>query len=206
MTISVISLRALFLFEFYQDFNVDRVSGKVYPYKKAAITFPFLLMKLLNSINDSRENFEKTENHLEKFFSRFGNLFYNYIFKFLILGLLIVATYPTLILINTIVCLCLMIISPVIVIAWNVLVYLISIIFYNKYGTLKCIPLIRIVFINLLISFLLQSILCTVRLVLQPIMSIIILFYAQIHFIISYIDDTIFYCLLKCVGTVPSSE
>ena len=157
---------------------------------------------------ESRREFERAPDTgiLGKGCTRIFHLILNYIFRMLILGSLLITLYPTAIFLNIIICLCLIICSPIITTFWILLDYTFCLIIYNRYDLLKLFPLIRILLFHFLIGFVIQLISSILSIVFQPILSIFFLIYSQIHFILRILYDFFFYSIFKCLGKVPESN
>ena len=207
MTDSMFGIKALFLCELFRDYEIDRYNGTVSKSKKT-YTFPKSVYNLVIWVMESRNKFESTPDTgiLGKGCTRIFNLFLNYILKLLILGSLLITCYPTFIIANCIFCLCLIILSPLIITLWILLDFLFCVIIYNRYDSLKCLPLIRIILIEFLLGFGIQFIGSFLSIIIQPLLCLFFFVYSQIHFIIRYIYDLLFYCVFKCLGKVPESD
>ena len=128
---------------------------------------------------------------------RLFHLFYNYIIRLLILGILLIVFYPTIIFINIIMCIIVIIMSPILITIWIILDYLFTIFIYNRFDNeLTVFPLLFIIIIDLLYGFLFQLFAVIFALIFQPILSLIIFIYAQIYFFIIFIINCIFFLLL----------
>ena len=207
MTNSMFGIKALFKNELYRDISIHCDTGIIYNSKRT-YTFPRSVNNLLTWVFYSREVFEKSPDTgiLSKNISRIFNLILNYVIRLTIFGLLLICIYPILIITNTIICLFLIIISPIISPLWVLLDYIFSIIIFNRYDSLKLFSIIRIIFFEFLIRTIFQFFFCLICLILHPILSIFFLLYAQIHFIIRYIYDFIFYFILKYLGKIPLTD
>ena len=207
MTNSMLGIKALFKQELYRDISIHFDTGIVYN-SRQTYTFPRSVSNLITWVFDSREKFEKSPDTsiLSKNISRIFNLIINYIIRLTILGLLLICLYPTLIIINTIICLILIMISPLIAPFWVLLDYIFSIIVFNRYDTLRFFNIIRILLFEFIIRTIFQFLFCSACLILQPLLSIFFLFYAQIHFILRYLYDFIFYYILKYLGKIPLTD
>lgn len=203
---SMFGIKALFILDLYQDYSIDRKTGEVSLYRKT-FTFPLAIKTLYESIKRSREQCIKEQKGkngggVKKFF----NIFYNYVIKMLVIGSLLIILYPSLILINSFICLCLIILSPLISFGWNLLVYVLSLILYNKYGKIKRLPIFQIFFVDLLFSSIFQFITCTLSIIIQPLLSIFFLIYSHIHFLLRYIYDSILFFIVKHFWKIPIKE
>ena len=207
MTSSMLGIKALYKVELYTDLSIDSTTGKIYESGKT-YTFPRSLSNLISWVFDSREKFERSPDTgiLSKNISRIFNLILNYIIRLTIFGLLLITLYPILIISNIIICLGLVVISPIIAPLWDLLDYIFSIIIFNRYDTLRFFNIIRILLVEFLCRTIIQFIFCLLCLILQPILSIFFLLYAQIHFIIRYIYDFVFYYILKYLGKIPLTD
>ena len=207
MTDSMLGIKALFLCELYRDYDIDNINGTVSQSKKT-YTFPKSVQNLIIWVQESRNRFESTPDTgiLGKGCTRIFNLFLNYVLKLFILGTLLITFYPTFIIINVIICLCSIILSPLIIALWITLDYLFCIIIYNRYDLLRFLPLIRIVLLDFIIGFLIQIIGSILSVLIQPSLSLILFVYSQMHFILRYIYDLFFYCIFKCLGKVPETD
>ena len=206
MTSSPFGIKALFLKELYTDININRTTGAIY--KNQTVSFPLTVCNLMKWIYYSRRDFENSPDTgiLGKGFSRIFNLIINYVFKFLILGSLIVCIYPTLIVANVIICSWLMLLSPIIAPLWNLLDYLFSMLIFNRYDILHFFHLFRIIIVDLIINSFYQFMLCTILIIIQPILSLFILIFAHIHYTLRYAYDLFFYYILKLFGKIPLTD
>ena len=204
MTDSMFGIKALFTYTLFREYSIDSRTGGVFEIDET-ITFPRSAHNLWTWIIESRANFESTPDTgiLGKSCTRIFHLFLNYIIRLLILGSLLITLYPTLIILNTVICFCLIICSPVLTLLWIILDYLFCIIIYNRFDELKLFPLIRIVILDFFVGFVIQLICSLLSIIVQPILSIFFFFYSQIHFLLRFIYDAIFYFIFKCFGRVP---
>lgn len=207
MSNSMFGFQALYRTKLYRDIYVSSDTGAIYDTKET-FTFPRSIINLITWVFDSREKFENTPDTgiLSKNFSRILNLFLNYILRLTFLGLLLVGLYPTLIFINVIICLILVLISPIVAPLWNLLDYIFSIIIYNRYDTLRVFHIIRVLIIEFAIGTIIQFIFCSSCVLLQPLLSLFFLVYSQIHFIARYLYDFIFYYILKFMAKIPLTD
>jgi hypothetical protein len=200
-------IKALFKFELYTDLYIDSSTG-IISNSGRTYTFPRSVSNLIIWVFDSREKFEKSPDTgiLSKNSSRIFNLILNYIIRLTIFGLLLIILYPSLIIINIIICLGLIIISPIVAPLWVLLDYIFSIIIYNRYDKIQLFNIIRIILFEFLFRTIFQFLFCSISLIFQPILSIFFLFYSQIHFILRYIYDLFFYFILKYLGKIPLTD
>ena len=207
MTSSMLGIKALFLTELYRDLRVDSSNGKLYPSKRT-YTFPRSICNLITWIKDSRTNFENSPDTgiLGKGVSRIFNLFLNYVLKLFILGGLLIGLYPLFIIANIIICIGLFLISPIMAVSWVFLDYIFSAIIFNRYSKSKFFSLLRIIIKDFFIDTIYQFICCLLFLIIQPILSILFIIYAHIHFILRYIYDFFFYYILKFLGKIPLTD
>ena len=207
MTNSMIGIKALFKHELYRDISIHSDTGIVYN-SRQTYTFPRSINNLITWVFNSREKFEKSPDTgiLSKNISRIFNLFLNYIIRLTIFGFLLICLYPTLIIINTTICLILIIISPLVAPLWVLLDYIFSIIIFNRYDKLRFFNIIRILLFEFIIRTIFQFLFCSACFILQPLLSIFFLFYAQIHFVLRYLYDLIFYYILKYLGKIPLTD
>ena len=207
MISSPLGIKALFLKEFYSDININITTGAIYECNRV-FTFPMSVCNLMKWIYYSRRDFENSPDTgiLGKGFSRIFNLIINYVFKFLILGSLFVCIYPSLIVANVIICSWLMLLSPIIAPLWNLLDYLFSMLIFNRYDILNFFHLFTIIFVDLIINSVFQFIFCTISIIIQPIISLFILIFAHIHYILRYTYDLFFYYILKLFGKIPLTD
>ena len=207
MTSSMIGVKALFLINLYRDLEVDYSTGKLYPCRKT-YTFPRTVNNLITWICDSRNNFERAPDTgiLGKSVSRIFNLILNYIIRLLMIGSLIIIIYPPLIIINVVICFCLILCSPLIAPAWNLIDYLFSCIIYNRYDQFKFFHLLRIIIVDFIINSVFQFILCCLSIILKPIISVFFVIYAHFHFLLRYLYDLFFYYILKFLGKIPLTD
>ena len=204
---SMFGIKALFKFELYTDLYIDSSTG-IISNSGRTYTFPRSVSNLIIWVFDSREKFEKSPDTgiLSKNSSRIFNLILNYIIRLTIFGLLLIILYPSLIIINIIICLGLIIISPIVAPLWVLLDYIFSIIIYNRYDKIQLFNIIRIILFEFLFRTIFQFLFCSISLIFQPILSIFFLFYSQIHFILRYIYDLFFYFILKYLGKIPLTD
>ena len=207
MTDSMLGIKALFKQELYRDLSIHSDTGIVYDSYKT-YTFPRSLKNLITWVFDSREKFERTPDTgiMSKNISRIFNLILNYVLRLTILGLLLICLYPSFIIVNILICLFLMVISPIIAPLWNLLDYIFSIIIFNRYDTLRSFNIIRIILFEFITFTIYQFIFCSICLIMQPLLSIFFLIYSQFHFIIRYLYDFIFYYIIKCFGKIPLTD
>ena len=207
MTSSMIGIKALFLTELYRDMNVNYYKGELYKTYKT-YTFPRTIINLITWIRDSRKNFENSPDTgiLGKGISRIFNLILNYIFRLCILGGLLIIIYPIFIILNVIICICLIFISPLISFFWIILDYLFSTIIFNRYNNSKVFCLLRIILADFFKDTIFQFIICCVCLIIQPLLSLFFFIYAHIHFIIRYFYDFFFYYIIKYLGKIPLTD
>ena len=207
MTSSMIGIKALFLTELFRDMDVNSSNGQLYKTKRT-YTFPRSICNLFTWIMDSRNNFEKSPDTgiLGKGISRIFNLILNYIIRFVVLGGLLISLYPVFIILNIIICIGLIIISPIIAFFWNLLDYLFSSIIYNRYGISKIFCLFNIIIKDFFIDTIIQFIICCLCLIVQPLLSLFFLIYSHIHFIVRYTYDFCFYYILKKLGKIPLTD
>ena len=116
MTDSMFGIKALFLCELYRDYEIDYYNGKISKVKKT-YTFPRSISNLFVWVIESRKNFESAPDTgiLGKGCTRIFHLFLNYILRLFCLGVLLIIFYPTFIIINIFTCLCLIILSPLLI-------------------------------------------------------------------------------------------
>ena len=204
---SMLGIKALFKYELYTDLFIDPSTGIVSESRRT-YTFPRSVSNLITWVFDSRDKFEKSPDTgiLSKNSSRIFNLILNYIIRLTIFGLLLIILYPFLIIINIIICLGLIIISPLVAPSWVLLDYIFSILIYNRYDVIQVFNIIRILLFEFLYSTIYQFVFCCICLIFQPILSIFFLFYSQIHFILRYIYDFFFYFILKYLGKIPLTD
>ena len=207
MTSSMIGIKALFLTELYRDMNVNYDTGELYKTYKT-YTFPRSIINLITWIRDSRKNFENSPDTgiLGKGISRIFNLILNYIFRLCILGGLLIIIYPIFIILNVIICICLIFISPLISFFWIILDYLFSTIIFNRYNNSKVFCLLRIILADFFKDTIFQFIICCVCLIIQPLLSLFFFIYAHTHFIIRYFYDFFFYYIIKYLGKIPLTD
>ena len=207
MTSSMIGIKALFLTELYRDQNVDSSNGILYPCYRT-YTFPRSVKNLITWINDSRIKFENSPDTgiLGKGISRIFNLILNYIIRLIILGGLLILFYPLFIISNIIICLGLILISPLMAFIWNFLDYLFSSLIYNRYSQSKLFCLLRIIIKDFLINTIYQFTIFCLCLIIQPVLSLIFFIYSHIHFILRYLYDFFFYYILKYLGKIPLTD
>ena len=207
MTNSMLGIKALCTFTLYRDYEIDEYTGRIEKTKET-ITFPKSIYNLWIWIMESRRNFESIPDTgiLGKSCTRIFHLFLNYILRLLILGSLLITLYPSFIILNTIICFCLIIYSPILIVFWILLDFLFCLIIYNRYDKLKAFPLIRIIIFDFMIGFIIQLITSLLSIILQPFLAIFFFLYSHIHFLIRYLYDLFFYSIFKCLGKVPETN
>lgn len=208
MTNSMFGIKALFLCDFYKDYSINSYNGKIEKSDQVYTTFPKSINNLWVWIMESRKNFESAPDTgiLGKGCTRIFHLFLNYILRLLFLGTLLITFYPILIILNIIICLCLIICSPLLTLLWIVLDFLFCLIIYNRYDKLKVFPLLRIIILEFIIGFIIQLISSILSIIIQPLLSIFFFVYSQIHFILRFFYDLFFYCIFKCLGKIPETN
>ena len=205
---SMFGIKALFLPKLYRDYEINVITGEIYEIDETT-TFPQSLNNLYIMVMESRDSFERKPDRgiLGKGCMRIFHLFYNYIICLLILGILLIVFYPTMIFINVAMCIFFIITSPILIIIWIILDYLFTILLYNRFDDeLTILPLLFIVFIEILYGFLFQLLAVISAFIFQPILSLIILIYAQIYFIIIFLINCIFFSVIACFGKVPQND
>ena len=205
---SMFGIKALFLCELYRDYDINEKTGEIYNIDET-ITFPLSLANLFIMVKESRESFESAPDMgiLGKGCMRLFHLFYNYIIRLLILGILLIVFYPTIIFINIIMCIIVIIMSPILITIWIILDYLLTIFIYNRFDNeLTVFPLLFIIIIDLIYGFLFKLFAVIFALIFQPILSLIIFIYAQIYFFIIFIINCIFFSIIACFGRVPQND
>ena len=209
MTDSMFGIKALFFCELYRDYDINHSTG-VMEKTNDTITFAKSLSNLWTWISESRSNFEKRPDTgiLGKGCSRIFHLFLNYILRLLIIGSLLIICYPTLIFSNVFICLCLIIFSPILVTLWIIGDYLFCLFCYNRYDEdIKEFPLCQIILGHFFFGFIFQILAnCFSIIIVQPFLTIFLLLYAQIHFLIRFFYDVFFFCILACFGRIPESN
>ena len=208
MTNSMFGIKALCLSQLYRDYDINEKTGEIYPTDET-ITFPQSLKNLYIMVMESRDNFERKPDKgiLGKGCMRIFHLFYNYIIRLVILGILLIIFYPIMIFMTITICILFIILSPVIIIIWIILDYLFTILIYNRFDDeLTVLPLLFIIFIELLYGFVFQLIAVIFCFIFQPILSLIILLFAQIYFIFIFLINSIFFCVIACLGRVPQND
>ena len=207
MTNSMFGIKALFQVELYRDLSIYPDSGIVYNSYKT-YTYPRSVSNLISWVFDSRRKFESSPDTgiLSKSTSRIFNLLLNYIIRLTIIGLLLIILYPILIVTNIVICLALILISPIIAPLWDILDYIYSIFLYNRYDSIRFFNIIRIILVEFMICTIIQFLFCLICLISQPILSLFFILYSHIHFIIRYIYDFIFYFILKYLGKIPLTD
>ena len=204
---SMFGIKALCLYELYRDYEIDENNGRVSK-SRQTYTFPRSISNLWIWIMESRKDFERAPDTgiLGKGCTRIFHLFLNYVIRLLIIGSLLITLYPLSIILNFVICFCLIILSPILVTLWVLLDFLLCIIFYNRYDKLKCLPLLRILLFNFCFSFVMQLIGSILSVILQPILSLFFLIYSHIHFVLRYFYDLFFFTIFKCLGKVPETN
>jgi hypothetical protein len=163
---SMFGIKALFKFELYTDLYIDSSTG-IISNSGRTYTFPRSVSNLIIWVFDSREKFEKSPDTgiLSKNSSRIFNLILNYIIRLTIFGLLLIILYPSLIIINIIICLGLIIIAPIVAPLWVLLDYIFSIIIYNRYDKIQLFNIIRIILFEFLFRTIFQFLFCSISLI-----------------------------------------
>ena len=194
MSNSMLGFQALYKTKLYRDISIEYNTGKIYD-SYETYTFPRSVNNLITWVFYSRKKFEDAPDTgiLSKNFSRILNLILNYIIRLTILGLLLICLYPALICLNVIICIILVIISPIVAPLWNFLDYIFSMIIYDRYDTLRVFHILKILINEFTISTIIQFIYCFIYLLLQPVLSLFFLIYSQIHFILIYLYDSVFF-------------
>jgi len=206
---SMFGIKALCLLELNRDYDINSKTGEIYETDET-ITFPKSLSNLYIMIKESRENFESAPDQgiLGKGCMRIFHLFYNYIIRLLILGILLIVFYPSMIFINVVICITLIITSPILITIWTILDYLFTIFIYNRFDNdkLTAVPLFFIILIELLYGFAFQFIFVILCLIFQPFLSLVIFIFAQIYFIVRVLINSIFFSVIACFGKVPQND
>ena len=208
MTNSMFGIKALFLCDFYKDYSINSYNGKIEESDQVYITFPKSISNLWIWVMESRRAFESAPDTgiLGKGCTRIFHLFLNYILRLLILGSLLITCYPTLIILNIVICLCLIICSPLLTLLWIILDFLFCLIIYNRYDKLKIFPLLRIIILEFIIGFVIQLLSSILSIIIQPLLCIFFFVYSQIHFILRFFYDLFFYSIFKCLGKIPETN
>ena len=205
---SMFGIKALCLSELYRDYDINEKTGEIYQIDET-ITFPQSLTNLYIMVMESRESFESKPDKgiLGKGCMRIFHLFYNYVIRLVILGILLIIFYPLMIFINIAMCILFILLSPVLIIIWIILDYLFTILIYNRFDNeLTVLPLLFIIFIELLYGFLFQLLITILAFIFQPILSLIIFIYAQIYFIFIFLINCICFGIIACLGRVPQND
>ena len=110
--------------------------------------------------------------------------------------------------INVVICITLIITSPILITIWTILDYLFTIFIYNRFDNdkLTAVPLFFIILIELLYGFAFQFIFVILCLIFQPFLSLIIFIFAQIYFIVRILINSIFFSVIACFGKVPQND
>ena len=205
---SMFGIKALCLSELYRDYDINEKTGEIYQIDET-ITFPQSLKNLYIMVMESRESFESKPDKgiLGKGCMRIFHLFYNYVIRLVILGILLIIFYPLMIFINIAMCILFILLSPVLIIIWIILDYLFTILIYNRFDNeLTVLPLLFIIFIELLYGFLFQLLITILAFIFQPILSLIIFIFAQIYFIFIFLINCICFGIIACLGRVPQND
>ena len=207
MVNSMFGIKSLFFVEFNRDYDINYYNGNI-ENEKSSITFPKSVKNLCIWIMKSRKDFESTPDKgiLGKGCTRIFNIFLNYVLRMFILGSLLIIFYPLIIILNIVICICLIICSPILVLLWTIIEFVFYLIIYNRYDKLKLFPLIRILLLEFMFGFCFQLFFSIICIIIQPLLSIFIFIYSQIHFILRYFYDLFFYSIFKCLGKVPENN
>ena len=208
MTNSMFGIKALFLYNFCKDYSINIYNGRIEETDEVYSTFPKSINNLWVWVMESRRAFESAPDTgiLGKGFTRIFHLFLNYILRLLFLGILLITCYPGLIILNIVICLCLIICSPLLSLLWIILDFLLCLIIYNRYDKLKIFPLLRILILEFLIGFIFQLVSSILSIIIQPLLSLFFFIYSQIHFILRFFYDLFFYSIFKCLGKIPETN
>lgn len=205
---SMFGIKALFLCELYRDYEISPSTGEKILTKETT-TFPGSLRNLFIMVKESREKFESAPDTgiLGKCCMRIFHLFYNYIICLFCLGLLLIIFYPILIFLTIGASLLLIILSPIIILIWNILDYLFTLLIYNRFEEeLNITPLLFVIIIEISFGFCVQLLLVFILLLTQPILSLFVILFAQIYYIIRIFFNCIFIAIIACFGRVPQSD
>ena len=197
-------IKALCLSQLYRNCDINGKTGEIYQIDET-ITFPQSLKNLYIMVMESRESFESKPDKgiLGKGCMRIFHLFYNYVIRLVILGILLIIFYPLMIFINIAMCILFILLSPVLIIIWIILDYLFTILIYNRFDNeLTVLPLLFIIFIELLYGFVFQLIAVIFCFIFHPILSLVILLFAQLYFIFISLINCIFFCIIACSDMV----
>ena len=204
---SSIGLKALFYYTFYTDTDINYTTGVIYDINEA-YTYRKTLNNIWLSICKSRIEFEESPDTglFGKTFYRILNLIYNYFIMLIIIGGIVFIFYPIVIIICFIMSIILFFCSPILSLIGIIFEYLFNLLIYDTKGKNSFFPFIITIFYNLLFKFIFQFILCILFLILQPILSFIILIFAQIRFCLRKGYDYIMYYIIKWIAKVPETD
>lgn len=198
-------LRSLFGIE---DFKVGHKlnSNKEIIHAKKYTPWFGRFKKLFKSISVSRKKFEDTSDtgFLGKTISRVFNRIYNYIINGCLGSLIILFGHPIMTIINTVFSLLAIATSPIWCIICGIVVYLFSILIYDKFG--GKFRLFSIILKDFLIKGIGKIVLCSACSVFYIVRSILSFAWSLFTYIIRYSYDTfLYYTLLKYKARIPSS-
>lgn len=205
MTYSSVGLLSLFCVEVYQDEDINTNTGVVTQVDQS-YTFPRAIRNLCTWISSSRKKFEDSPDTgiFSKSFARIFNLFYNYIIKCFLFGILLITLYPIVIILCVSVSLCLVISSPilsliVVVFQWLANIFIVD---WIEENSPSC-PLFRYIFWNLITKGIMQLMIIIPIIVFQLILSLFIFLFAQLRFVLRVVYDFLMYYIVKCLGKIP---
>ena len=205
---SMFGIKALCFLELYRDYDINPSTGEKFDIDKT-VTFPGSLRNLWIMVQESRKNFENAPDTgiLGKGCMRIFHLFYNYVLILFFLVLLLTIFYPLIIFATIILCLFLIILSPILIMIWIVLDYLFTLIIYNRFDEdLNIMPIFYVFVIELAFGFFFQLISIFVLIVFQPILSLFVFIFAQIYFFFRILLNCFFISIIACFGRVPQSD
>jgi len=204
---SSVGLKALFYYSFFTDTDINYENGIIYECNEA-YTYRKTLNNIWLSICNSRKEFEESPDTglFGKSFYRIINLIYNYFIMLIIIGGIVFIFYPIVIIVCFILSICLFLCSPILGFIGIIFEYLFNLLIYDSKSGNSFLPLIVTIFYNLLIRFIFQFILCIIFLIFQPIISFLILIYAQIRFCLRKGYDYIMYYIIKWIAKIPESD
>lgn len=205
---------------FYPDKECDKNTGeiKISTSKKIDTVISYFI-EVLKSIKEDREEFESMPDtgFFGKKISRICNLFFNYVFKLLFVGVfLVLACLPIIITFNVLICLLLAITSClwmpfalVFLKIWQLLIYDND----NEKGiegpeshTFEYFPLFGEVLITLGYYCFFQILFAVTLLIVKPILFVIIIVFGICRFVVRSFYDIVMMIFVFLFGRVPASD
>lgn len=205
---------------FYPDKKCDPNTGVIsvsYDSKTETVISRFILV--LDSIRDDRNEFESQPDtgFFGKRFARICNLLYNYVFKFIFVGIfLVLCCFPLLIIFNVLICLLLAFTSflwmPLVLIFLKVFQVLI----YDNdnekpaegqdSNTFQYFPLFGEIFITFGVKCLLQFLFACFLIIIKPILFVLVVIFGIFRYVFRSIYDLFMMIFVCLFGRVPATE